>query len=380
MIIFARRGKKESFVRIVGDERNFAYRNSMVGFAYCWSSSAYVVDPNNATRSHRSYKELNNLAFEVVRMRKGITLGKMLMMVIIGLVALWVVSHIIHQKYREITLARFSLGCFWSIQQKRLLRSFAPALKKVLPAVHPSITKVCKPTWDEVSLEDEDGVAREIAKLGGAVWGNLGAGTWDPLGDEGNLHPFFKRVVRVDGSIHLSEVKDFLNQEFEDSQIKFVFVVPGPGCGVPSQPCEAEFIDLNTGVISDQFVLEISYSDWQVFAGVIPPFSCFRAETVEAHLDFNTRLSIGTTFGHDEGVFNYTQPKDWEDYIDTFLTSTVEYMKSRAWCELIFRISYPLHDPQNDHPVLSYSSPTCGNLRKSMVCCEDKVIVCMKET
>jgi hypothetical protein len=157
---------------------------------------------------------------------------------------------------------------------------------------------------------------------------------------------------------------------------KIVFIKPGPN--------GAEYVDMKSGAepISAKY-FEVVYSDWRTFrpenaldvilwfnplnlGKVVRPESNMRPETYFAYLTPETRRQIYAFVG--QGCVNnivdgYTPAQPWENYLPDLSASPSSFVDD----VLMVGSSYP------------YRTRGCGPLRKSMVCCSDKVFICLTD-
>jgi hypothetical protein len=158
---------------------------------------------------------------------------------------------------------------------------------------------------------------------------------------------------------------------------KIVFIKPGPN--------GAEYVDMkeNAQPISADY-FEVVFSDWSTWspegtvtllnipgtiggvASEFVPETKMRYETIFSYLTPDTRLEIAGQAGqgcNNNLVDSYTQVQSWESWLPVLGIAP----SSSVDGPVLMGSSYP------------YTTRGCGPLKKSMVCCEDKIFVCLTD-
>jgi len=240
------------------------------------------------------------------------------------------------------------------------------------------------------SYEDTEtlSIADDWSKDALNCWNMFGAGEKDYLEGESPIIDCFKKVYEfslgknpfigiiaqaITGSAQIdSEVLD----NFESSKIKMIFIKYNEGLD------EAEFVDLGDldNTLNDYAVVSISFFDWQTFTS----FGYESEMKTSCYVPYSERESIAQTNSQITDPINALTPLlDWEktgicEVCETnqgVETCTNHFVDGPADCA---GSSSTYNVPIDGLCDLAYSS--CGFLRKSMTCCEDKIVVCISGT
>jgi hypothetical protein len=161
---------------------------------------------------------------------------------------------------------------------------------------------------------------------------------------------------------------------FNDSGIKIVFVKPGPND-------EAELIDFDSSLpLNKDTTITISFLDWQT----ITRSGTDSELKKQCYISFFNRYEIAQAYNQITFPINASTTKqDWENcdrgvcvslFLGVQCMDDPDPISNAATCVLLGGV----YDHQGDDICdLAYSS--CGYLRNSIACCEDKIIVCVNE-
>lgn len=265
-------------------------------------------------------------------------------------------------------ISQFQLGiqCAFGVATKSILQGLYVGLGvNTLPLPNVKVQSTCLAPVvpiKQAGAAFDDNLNVSLGTLLTSCWHLFGAGKQGLVFDEGRTLACFDVIMNADHNVPYKGVAEYLNESFfEITSMKVVFVKSGAGDIAEFIDPEIDFIPIGTDI-----PMQIIYSDWETLVprgGVFFFLDFFlgpqvSSEAIACYLDSTTRYTEAQGANQYRGVVNTYTEYGGIDQIG--MTNT-----ELGPCAL---------DPLAE---FCYYQTACGCLLKSMVCCEDKMFICM---
>lgn len=336
--------------------------------------------------------------------------------IILTLVMVSIVFIFLFSMQSTLEVSDFSLRCATPISTKNLYYSLPPQARV---GSAPILHQLCHPVSREIHPTSVNNTAFNLYQMASTCWGSLGKA--DLVADEGNTLPCYVGsfyTSEKDLTISAKDMKTYFDSQNTTMRVVFVKYdesacaeyrcdngIDDDSDGEVDEKGASVFIDMNEGVedFPDDFQAEILFSDWKTYSEDVVPIAnvpYLRNATSGSYLTHDTRQPIVSGVNQDSDVVNgYTSYQVWEDsVIDLTYPVTLIGLGAMAglwavggppgivigafmtWLFATYtRIQLVTDIYGIDRVTQYYETLSCGPLYKSMVCCEDRVVICIKE-